>query len=154
MDKIIVRRSIGAWLIFAAIALFCIIQGITRLNHHASGGYLLIFIGAFVFVAAVIQLLITAPRVIIDDEGISVLVYGKRKIRWEDIRSAEWKDVPRSFPRITLILHDNTRLPFTLSGVNVSSEQVYAEITANISEHRVTTASQPETENEVDEDFN
>jgi hypothetical protein len=101
MDKIIVRRSTVGWLIVMAIALSCIIRGVTRLNHHASGGYLLIFTGLIVLASALFQLLMTGPRVIIDEEGISGMWMGNIKIPWEKIQRADLKYVPRSDPVIT-----------------------------------------------------
>ncbi|CAN5438021.1 hypothetical protein BH10CHL1_BH10CHL1_02980 [soil metagenome] len=119
-------------------------------NYHIDGIVVVCFI---VFASSVVQLLITAPRVIIDEEGIFALALGKRKFLWKEIRSAEFKYMHRSGDFITLVLHDNTRHRFMLMGVNPSAEEIYAEITANIREHGVSAVTQPEAESEEDDDF-
>jgi len=150
MNKTIARRLTSGWLIGVVFGLAIMVYEYVRANHHING---LVVVGLVVFASSVLQLLITAPRVIIDDEGISALVLGKRKFLWKEIRSVELKRKHRSGDVITLILHDNTLHSFMLFGVDVSSEQVYAEITANIREHGVGAASQPEVESEDDDDF-
>ena len=144
MDKLIVRRSTIGWLIFAAIALFGVTQGIVRLNHNTRGGYPLVIISGLVFVAAIVQLLITRPRVVIDNEGVSAIVLGRRKFLWKEIRTAELTHKHRSGDVITLILYDNTRYSFMLFGVDVPSEDVYTEIMVNIHNHKVGLANQDE----------
>jgi len=150
MNKIIVRRSTVGWIVFAITGLAGMIYEYVRASHHINGLVIVCFV---VFASSVLQLLITAPRVIIDDKGISALALGKRKFLWQEIRSAEFKYINRSGDVITLILHDNTRHQFMLMGVDPSSEQIYAEIIANIREHGVGAASQAEVESEDDDDF-
>ena len=147
MNKIIVRRSIGGWLIGAALGVVIMLSEYVRMNYPFTG---IAVVGFVIFISSVIQLLITTPRVIIDDEGISALSLGKRKFFWKDIRSAELKTGYRSGDVITLILYDNTQHSFILSGVNISTEKIYSEITANIREYG-DISNQSATENEEEE---
>jgi hypothetical protein len=147
MNRIIVRRSTGGWLIGVALGLAIMVAEYVRSDYHVNG---IAIVGFIVFISSVGQLLITAPRVIIDDEGVSGVWLGNRKIPWEKIRRAELKYVPRGDPVITLILDDNTRRPMILGGVTVPPEEIYSEITAYIREHQPSTAGEVESENEDD----
>lgn len=148
MNKIIVRRSTGPWLIPAGVGFAIMVSELIHTNYHING---IVLISAFVFISAVVQLLLTKPRVIIDEEGIAILVY-RKKFLWKEIQKAELQYGHRSGDKITLIFHDNQRLPFTLFGVNLSTEEVYAEILSQIRKQSGNVESQEETWSEDDGD--
>jgi hypothetical protein len=147
MGKLIVRRSTGGWLIVAAIGLTIMVSEFIHSNYQING---IVCVGFIFVVSAVVQLLLTGPRVIIDAEGISGMWLGNVKIPWEKIQRAELKYVPCGDPVITLILDDNTRRPMILGGVTVPPEEIYSEITAYIREHQTSTADEVENEDEDD----
>lgn len=145
MNKIIVRRSIVGWLIFAGLGLLIMINEYVSANYHFNGIALL---GAAVFIASLVQLLFTKPQVIIDEEGVSAVVLGKRKFLWKEIREAELRHMHRSGYKITLTLHDNSQHSFILFGVNVSAHDVHSMITNNIRKFGCNIAKQSEDQDE------
>jgi xanthosine utilization system XapX-like protein len=152
MNKKIVRRSTGAWLITAAFALFCIILGISRISKHADGGFLYLSSGVVLGLLSLVQLLITAPRIITDDEGITGILVGNVKIPWKEIRDAELKYVVRGDPVITLLLYNNSKRPMILSGNDTSAEEIYSEITWHLRVHGRDAALHTEESEQWDEE--
>lgn len=120
-------------------------------NYHING---IIVVCSLVFISSLVQLSFTRPRVIIDEEGISAVVLGKRKFLWKEIQRAELMYIHRSGDKITLVLHDKTRHSFTLFGVNVSSDEVYYEINEHIRRYGVNATEQEQTESQADKEWN
>lgn len=128
MNKIVVRRSTKAWLIATIISCLMMTVELIHPSYHLNP---VMCITTFVFVGAAVQLLLVKPRVLIDDEGITLLVY-QRKFLWQDIQNAEFQSGHRSGDKITLLFHNHKRLPFTLFGVDTSPTEVYFEIQQRI----------------------
>ena len=152
MNKKIVRRSTAAWLIAAVFALFCIILGISRISKHTNGGFQYLSAGIVFGLLSLVQLLITAPRIITDDEGITGILVGNVKIPWKKIRDAELKYVPRSSTVITLLLYDNSKRPMMVDGNDASAEEIYSEITWHLRVHGRDAALHAEESEQWDEE--
>lgn len=151
MNTLVVRPSIVGWLLWAALSLMIMVSEFIHTNYHINGS---IVICALVFISSLVQLSFKQPRLIIDEEGISAVVLGKRKFLWKEIQRAELKYIHRSGDKITLVLHDKTRHSFMLFGVDVSSDEVYYEINEHLRKYGVNATEQAQTESQADKEWN